>query len=426
MSEHKWVNEIPPNRQIKEISPSILRSFGLTKTNAVMVKELSELRDNPPNIVIATPSKSLKFIQNYFKEQELIKNTPYVMGLGVFQQLFSDPRLGNKKFLKPATIKFKNVYRPYRGEELNNKTLLVFRTGGIGDLLFIQPNLRYLKEKYPTCKINFACGPQYQAMVKEWECVDRVLDLPFQYSDLKDADYHALFEGVIERCKKAENTNAYHLFTEWLGLNLPDDKLLPKQNANPEKIEFCKNKLKEWNVEPNNFILMQLRASSPIRTPNPNLWINLIDKLTDKGVTVILTDSPKQADSIDEFIKQLKNKDKVFNFCRYSLSLDYSIALVKLARLTVGTDSAMNHIAASLNTGCYGIYGPFPGSIRLSTYPYAKWVDAKKFCAPCYIHSQSACPQADRNGFSTCYDNLNLDEICDDIIIYYNEIENRE
>ena len=63
MSEHKWVNEIPPNRQIKEISPSILRSFGLTKTNAVMVKELSELRDNPPNIVIATPSKSLKFIQ---------------------------------------------------------------------------------------------------------------------------------------------------------------------------------------------------------------------------------------------------------------------------------------------------------------------------------------------------------------------------
>jgi len=61
---------------------------------------------------------------------------------------------------------------------------LVFRTGGIGDLLFIQPNLIYLKEKYPTCTINFACGPQYQSMVETWDCVDNVVDLPFSLVDL--------------------------------------------------------------------------------------------------------------------------------------------------------------------------------------------------------------------------------------------------
>ncbi|MFW9871702.1 MAG: glycosyltransferase family 9 protein [Candidatus Thorarchaeota archaeon] len=410
----EWQPDILPEKEFKNISPTQMRVLGLTKQSNKMVDNLEDLRKDPPNIIIATSTVFLDFEQNHFKKQTLQKKTNYVMGLGVYQQLFFDPRR-NKKLLKPSKLRFKQLYSPYRGENLDGKTLLVFRTGGIGDLLFIQPNLRYLKEKYPLCTIWFGCGPQYQSMVETWDCVDEVLDLPFTQKRLMDADYHALFEGVIERCKLAESVNSYNLFTEWLGLNLPNELLLPKQNSKPEKVEFCREKLSEWKIKDKDFILMQLRASSPVRTPRPDFWVELINKLTERGYKILLTDNPRQTKYIDKFINFVNDKDKVFNFCEFSTTLDYSIALTDLASCVVATDSALNHIAASLETPCYGIYGPFPGSIRLTTYPKAKWVDAQRNCAPCFIHSPMPCPQAKRDRYSPCYDNIDKDRVVNEI-----------
>lgn len=428
-NELKWQSDSIPNRPIKPLSPTILRQLGIASPKPQMVENLEELKKSPPNIIIAKSTAHLKFMQNYFKQQVLNKNTSYVMGLGVFQQLSINPQIQNKKsLLKPSGSKFSQFYKPYRGQDLTDKTLLVFRTGGIGDLLFIQPNLTFLKEKYPTCKIIFACGPQYQAMVDNWKCIDEVIDLPFQFSYLRDADYHALFEGVIERCKLAETENSYRLFTTWMGLNLPDERLTPTQEVKSDKIEFCKETLEKWGLKEKGFILMQLKASSPIRTPRPTFWANMIRKLVKSGYKVVLTDNPRQADYVDKFIISLNDSPydssvqysgDVFNFCRHSKTLDYSIAMVSLAKMVIATDSAMVHIAASLGTKIYGIYGPFPGHIRLDTYKDVKWVDAQKECSPCYIHSQNPCPKAGLDGFSPCYDNIDLDKVVDEVSILY-------
>ena len=411
----QWNKEEIENRKIKPISQTQIRNFGLTATSTTVANDLDELRKSPPNIIIAKSLTKLTFVQNYFKKQTLKKNVNYIMGLGVYQQLRVDNNVQKNKLLKPGKLKFKNIYKPYIGQSLHDKTILIFRTGGIGDLLFIQPNLIYLKEKYPTCIINFACGPQYQAMVETWECVDKVLDLPFSLKQLTTSDYHVLFEGVIERCILAETTNAYNLFSSWMGLNLSDDLLIPKQQAKKEMVEFSNEKLNKWNVKPNEFILMQIRASSPVRTPEPKFWQTLINELTDCGYNIILTDSPRQSDQINQFITTTKNPDKIFNFCQYSESLDYTIALTSLCKLTIGTDSAINHIAASLNKPCYGIFGPFPGHIRLSTYPKARWIDAQKDCAPCFLHGHKPCRNATYNGFSSCYNNIDIKKVVDEI-----------
>ena len=411
----QWNTEEVENRKIKPISQTQMRNFGLTNASVSMANNLNELRKSPPNIIIAKALTNLTFVQNYFKKQTLKKNINYIMGLGVYQQLYTDSRIQNKKLLKPSKLKFKNVYKPYQGQSLDNKTILIFRTGGIGDLLFIQPNLIYLKKKYPTCIIKFACGPQYQAMIETWDCVDQVLDLPFSLKDLTNSDYHVLFEGVIERCRLAESTNAYNLFSKWMGLDLPDELLIPKQHPKKEMVKFANQKLNNWNVKPNDFILMQIRASSPVRSPNPKFWKILIDKLTDCGYNIILTDSPRQSKQLDQFISSTKNYNKVFNFCQYSESLDYTIALISLCKLSIATDSAINHIAASLDKPCYGIFGPFPGHIRLSTYPKARWVDAQKDCAPCFLHSQQPCKNATHDGYSLCYNNINIEQIVSEI-----------
>ena len=411
MTDLKWNPDEQINQNMIPVSKTKMREFGLNSSSSTFVKDLNELQQSPPNIIVAKAVKNLSFVQNYFKKQHLKKNISYIMGLGVYQQLHTSKQFKNKKLLKPSKLKFKNLYKPYKGQPLDNKTILIFRTGGIGDLLFIQPNLIYLKNKYPTCTIKFACGPQYQSMVETWDCVDEVLDLPFSLKNLTTSDYHVLFEGVIERCKLAENVNAFNLFSEWMGLNLPDNLLIPKQSAKQEMIDFSMEKLNNWNIKPNNFILMQIRASSPIRTPRPEFWRNLINELTDYGYDIILTDSPRQSEYLNKFISTIKNPNQVFNFCQYSESLDYTIGLTSLCKMSIATDSAINHITASLDKPCYGIFGPFPGYIRLKTYPKAKWVDAKKECAPCFLHSQQPCKHSSYEGFSPCYDNIDINKI---------------
>jgi ADP-heptose:LPS heptosyltransferase len=243
-------------------------------------------------------------------------------------------------------------------------------------------------------------------MVEMWDCVDEVLDLPFSFKNLIESDYHVLFEGVIERCKEAETVNAYNLFSRWMGLDLPDELLTPKQEPDEDLVEECQEIIEKWGISDKPKVVMQLRASSPIRTPRHAVWVKIIDELTDRGYNVILTDNPRQTENIDEFITLLKEKDKVFNFCQHSESIAHTIALTKLATAVVSTDSALGHIAASLDVPCFGIFGPFPGFIRLKTYSKAAWIDAIRECSPCFIHSPTSCSKATQDGYSPCYDEL--------------------
>ena len=408
------MNNFPVSQQTspqtkKKIDKFELKDLGIPENNIRIVDTVAEIKSNPPNIVVAVCNHDVAFVQNKFKMQRMKKKNQYVMGLGVYAQLKYDEQR-KLKILKPGKFKFKNVYRPYNGQDLTNKTILFERTGGIGDLLFINPILRYLKNKYPTCKILFACGPQYQMMVETFENVDQVVDLPFPVSTLFEADYHAIFEGVIERTREAEKTNAYVLFSRSIGLDIPEEELYPIQIAKPDKVEECKKTLEEWGILDKPFVLLQPRASSPIRTPRYSLWAKIINKIVNLGYKVIITDSPHQKERIDDFLKGLMCQDDVFNYSGISKSLDCTIAMASLSEMCISTDSALIHIGASLGKKTFGLYGPFPAHIRMSTYKNCDWVEPKNCaCAPCFKHGHLPCKYAVGN-ISSCYDKLDLNE----------------
>ena len=386
-----------------------LKELGISENNIRIVDTVEEVQSNPPNMVVAECVRDISFIQNRFKLQKMLKKVQYCMGLGIYTQLkYDDER--RLKILKPGKFKFKNIYKPYKGQNLNNKTLLVWRTGGIGDLLFINPILRYLKDLYPTCKIKMACGPQYQPMVEEFKEVDQVLDLPFKASILFDTDYHAIFEGVIERTREAEKTNAYFLFSKSMGLDIPSEKLYPIQKPKDHLVDESKATLNDWKILEDKFVLLQPRASSPIRTPNYKIWEKIIEKIVNLGYKVVITDSPHQKEKLDQFILGLKVKDDVFNYAGISKSLDYTIAMASLSELCVSTDSALIHIGASLGKKVFGLYCPFPAHIRMSTYKNCDYVEPKNCpCAPCFRHGHLSCSNS-TNGISNCYNMIDMNE----------------
>ena len=79
-----------------------------------------------------------------------------------------------------------SVYRPYKGEDLTNKKLMCWRTGGIGDILFLNPVLRYLKKKYPSSFLRVASGCK-QSLENVPE-IDELYDMPFDAKLLEDMD----------------------------------------------------------------------------------------------------------------------------------------------------------------------------------------------------------------------------------------------
>ena len=290
-----------------------LPKFGLTIEDLTRkCVFLNDLKKHPLNIVNTECVKTMNYTVGNSKEMTFINGNKYIMSIGMYNELHE--LKNGPKVLKPTAKKFMSAYRHYEGNDLTNKSLLVWRTGGIGDLLFIQPSLVYLKSKYPSCKITFACNPEYQSMLKEWDCIDSVISLPFDFRLMIHHDYHIVFEGVIERCREAEVENALELFARWMNLDIPKEELVPKQKVNVPALQYCKECLSKNEID--EFVLIQPRASSPIRTPNPDMWVKVIDYLTEKGHKVVLIDSPKNHNIINELLLKCNPEryQSIFNF----------------------------------------------------------------------------------------------------------------
>jgi ADP-heptose:LPS heptosyltransferase len=276
-----------------------------------------------------------------------------------------------------------------------------------------------LKKKYPTCKITFACPPHYFPLVGQWEDVlDSIALLPLKINHLYDYDYHVTFEGIIERCKEAEKTNAYKLFSKWLKLDIPDEELIPIQVSSEDNNEKVLTILKDkFNLEYHDYICVQIKASAPVRTPSFDVFREILTPLLMDGHKIVITDRPKLKNDIDKFIGMFQEtfRKNIYNFCEYSETILDAISLINYSKLTIAPDSSFVHISAALNVPVFGIYGPFPANIRMSTYKNCDWIEPKDdmdLCVfggnSCCMHGHLPCPYSNKTGNSPCIEN-NLD-----------------
>jgi len=396
-----------------------LQELGIDSNISKFTETIDDLRKQTPGMVIGESLHNFSFSINGGKSQFYEKGSGRILSLYIYQTMELNSR-SKKKQLVPSYPPFKIRYKPYTGQDLNGKKLLVWRTGGIGDLLFIQPNLKWLKNKY-DCEIYFSCSPIYYPLLNHWkDCFDHLVEFPVDAKYLDVCDYHVTFEGVIERCKEAEKTNAYELFSRWMGTKVPKKDLRPTLITVSEFDNKVFEILQDNNIKPNEFITFQIRASSPIRTPSSEVWRNLMIKLLDDGHKIIITDSPRVSDKISLFIKiniPKKYHDRVFNFSPYSKTLDMSISLINFSKLVVAPDSSMVHISEGIGTPVLGIYGAFDPKLRLSTYKYADSIEPlggdNNICDSggkhCFTHGHIPCKWTVPGKCVPCYDHLDYD-----------------
>lgn len=312
-------------------------------------------------------------------------------------------------------------YRSYDGQDLTDKKMLIIREGGIGDLLFTTPSIKYLFEKY-NCIIDVSCAGRYHQVFESNPHVNKILFMPLLFEDFDSYDYHISFQGLIEEnTKDSQEMNAYDIYIQQFGLTgkIPDsDKkptLIPDSKCSAKVGEMQKEIFGE-NFEDRIRIFIHYSTSSKIRTyPGPR-WFEMIDEILkiDDRINVYIIDSGRRESEVESFIKMNSfSKDRVYNLCKYSINLHFAFAMVEYCHLMIGSDSSMLHVAAAYDKPIIGLYGPFPSEIRLKYYKNTIGLDMKTKCSPCFLHTgEVACPYGDP---SPCLQLLQYDTIVDSI-----------
>jgi len=299
----------------------------------------------------------------------------------------------------------KNEYRIYSGNDLTGKTLLVWRTGGIGDLFFLRPILVYLKRKYPTSTIILGTRHAYHDMVKLWtDAIDELSAMPLEMESTMDlADYHLSFEGLIEKCKDAETMDVHDLFAMHAGLDPNDIEWCVKMPLPPAKCN---------STPRGDYVVVQYRASATVRTPYMGSIVAAINAVTSSGYKAVICDRKEYARDIDDIVSCCESPEMVENFAYTNTGLVDAIQLISKAKLVIAPDSSQMHIAAMQGVPSIGIYGPFPGALRCSRYPLAKWIEPpiSEVCEHggkcCFLHQYGNC-----TGNFKCWNNLNNDNL---------------
>lgn len=331
------------------------------------------------------------------KEVPMQENVDYVVPDTVPAMLV-ESNMGNT-LLKNENFYDWAEFKTYAGQNLNNKTLVFFRNGGIGDLIFPLPSVKAIKEKYPTCKIYACSDNRYKCLFEELDFIEDVLSLPLKLEEIWKKDYYVNFEGLIEGTtaeerKNAEEVNAYELHATRFFVT--PENYCPELKVNPSAEAKIVHELAKYKTFKK--IVLAFSASVPIRSVSPELYRELIDSVPDNNVKWFITGSPNQQKDIDAFIRTCKFRNKIVNWSKDHKELVETMVLVKNADCVIAPDSGLLHIAGGFGIPVIGLYGAFHSYLRMKHYKNAIGINAMSTCVfargkfkCCFQHGGGSC-----------------------------------
>lgn len=374
-----------------------------------MENTLADLLKFPPSMVIAKVVTPLKMFYGGMN-LPLEAGKQYVMPFGMYMSHRKDK---TRTYLKPASSKFMDNFNRYKGEPLHNKKLLIWRYGGIGDLIFTQPLIKHIKKLYPTAHVTFATSPQNMDVFRAWNgVVSKVVPYPFEAEYMFEADYHITFEGSIERCKEAHTVNCYDLFARCANMEFDPRDYPITLHDNRDLTESLNESMRLSNV-----VAIQGRASSKIRSLGINKLIELCIEIHKAGYTPGVLDKLREAQNVAKFCQSMQQNHGIYveNLAAISNSLMHCISIVKLCKGIIGVDSSCIHLAQGLQTPAVGMYGAFCSDIRIKYYDNCDAVNVNESwnaCGkcPCFFHDQQAqqCPFLINKQSVGCMSNVNV------------------
>lgn len=295
----------------------------------------------------------------------------------------------------------------YKGEDLSGKSLLTFRSGGIGDLLFFTPALKELKKKYPISKLGVCCSDKWRHVFYGNTDIDELIFIPLKLDVVKQYDYYVQLQGIIEHNPDAEIYDAYELHNR--AFYVEPISNIPTVVVDQTKIDSVKKFLKQDKKN----IIIAYKASCPIRSLPPNITLDIVKEILEKysNVNVILSCSSSQISEAKQVFQELAEYKNFIIYDGSKYGILELVALTSQVDCVISPDSGLLHIAGGLDVPMIGIFGAFPSSLRIKHYHNAIGIDSNTNCyyargtvKSCFFHGSDSCIAARKKGeiYSPC------------------------
>lgn len=263
---------------------------------------------------------------------------------------------------------------------LENKKLLFMRTKGKGDILFLSPLIKIIKEKYPNTSIDFCTIESDHDVLSLIPNIDNKIIFPIETSKFNEYDYHFVVANLIELSNNDQNRNVYDVYLEHLGLD-------PKDISSEYKRPIIRRSI--FKEVKDNRIGIHPFATSNVRSLDIRLVNLIINRLEENGFDVVIFSNEKERELNSLPIKSKK--------CTWSIDkfndLVRTAEFMRSCKCIIGVDSSIIHLAQGLGIPSIAIYGPFSSHSRVKYYKDITIIDSNPDCR-CYASgSQYKCPK---------------------------------
>ncbi len=271
----------------------------------------------------------------------------------------------------------------YKGEPLNNRSILVFFGSALGDSIVLLPVLRKLKELYPTCRIVVTVRPFERDFYYGVGEVDLLINRVINLKHLPKVDYMVDFSSMAGNKDFLElGMQQYYckkLYIDWENLNPRHYKLQIPKEALRHMEPVIKNIRKE-SKKP--IVLLCPKSPAWVR----RMPMHIIKRLPQEGKKFRFVIA--QPSSETELTEEKLSKFGYTVLNRYMVNLSYFKALVSYVDAVISVDTGCFHIAGSLEKPVLGIFNTFKCQHR-NYYPKALCLQvsySSPLCtAPCQL-----------------------------------------
>jgi ADP-heptose:LPS heptosyltransferase len=312
-----------------------------------------------------------------------------------------------------------NVSRP---AHFRDKNVLFYRNRGIGDQLAVSCLSRFFSEK-----LRAKCFQLSDRLHEPlWVGNPYIYGMPIRFPLSIDSlirfkgrpfyDYFIPMESVAEWNQEPEQLNFYDEMFVLAGFDpdrVPNEYKRPVWGIVPEDLSVLEKWKKEFGIE-GDYIVFQLRATNAGRTP-PNSAIDIVlERLNDIGLPIVCVDDEALPDELIAIGAKYPNAKNLA--CTIKGVRLYGAVLTH-AKLVVGPDSSAIHFAATNNTPCIGLWGPFSPESRAKYYANHYPIYKNELCdhSPCFNFMPTLpahkCPKGGLQLHCEVFEGITIEEV---------------
>ena len=273
---------------------------------------------------------------------------------------------------------------------LRRELVYIVRKGGIGDLICILTFVEEMKRLNPKKIIVFETFPANMPIPSMCKAVDMVIDDSgregfFAKTILRPHNIlHLNLQSDLNYKIPLKNKHILSSFCELFDLRYKNDKVFKLSSNKIYKKRINKKTKSFESPSATQILVIHAGATWKVKEWPLNRWDALVGMLNEKtNFKVIQVGEDYVGSALNRQAPRVKGAFDLVG----QISLYETVALLEKARLFIGIDSGILHMAGSVGTPCVGLFGPTIPDFFLHSKTPSIGVSSKIDCIGCQHNS---------------------------------------